>query len=480
MSDHGIAAAGAYTPRLRIDADEFAEAWGRFEASGIEQKAVPEADEDALTMGWEAARRALAAADIDGADVDWLGFATTTPPLEESDLTTRLGSTLGVAEDSARQVFTGSTRAGTRALFAALDASCASAGAGGGHVGLVVASDCPSGDPADASEHAAGAGAVALVVTADGGASVVDRAEYATPYPGTRFRQAGSDRVESIDVTTYERSAFRETLAGAVEGLDADPADVDVAAVQAPDGGLPYRAAGALGLENDQIQTCATVQDLGDTGAASVLLSVARALADDHERLLGAAFGSGAGADALLVERSEAVPTDLDLDGGTNISYAEYLRRRGDIVGGPPEGGGAYVSVPSWQRSIPQRHRLVAGECPDCGAIAFPPSGACRDCRSLVEFDPIELPSTGTVETVTAISRGGEPPEFARQQAQSGSYAVAIVAFTVGEGDDQRSVSLPFQGVTGSLDAGDDVRPVLRRIYTQEGVTRYGRKAQPV
>jgi len=485
MSDDlDIAAVGAYTPPLRIDAAEFAEAWGRFEASGIDRKAVPEADEDALTMGWEAARRGLSAADADADEIGWLGFATTTPPLAESDLTARLGSFLGIPADATRHVFTGSTRAGTRALYAGLDT--ASDG-----LTLIVASDCPRGEPAAEHEHAAGAGAVALVLAPDGPATVVDRAEYATPYPGTRFRQNDSETTDSIDVTSYERGAFTDTLGSAVDGLATDPATVDAAAVQAPDGDLPYRAAGPIGVDAAAVRDCATVQDLGDTGAASVLLSLARALADEQERVLGASFGSGAGADAFVVESEPSVPASLALEGSTDLSYPEYLRRRGDITGGPPEGGGAYVSVPSWQRSIPQRHRLVAGQCPACGALTFPPEGACRACNELVDFDPVRLPETGRVETVTAISRGGEPPEFAVQQAQSGEYSVAIVEFTTGDsdGDEAESneghdggakqrVSLPMQGTTADLVVGDDVRTVIRRIYEQEGVIRYGRKAR--
>jgi hypothetical protein len=37
-----------------------------------------------------------------------------------------------------------------------------------------------------------------------------------------------------------------------------------------------------------------------------------------------------------------------------------------------------------------------------------------------------------------------------------------------------------MQGVTGDLDTDDTIRTVLRRIYTQEGVVRYGRKAKRV
>lgn len=481
----GIRAVGAYAPRLRIDADEFADAWGRFEAPGIERKAVPEADEDALTMANEAARRALAAVDADsagsaggtdgadGADVDFLAVASTTPPLAEEDLTVRLGSMLGVPDGATRHVFTGSTRAGTRALVAGLDAAP--------DAGVVVAADCPRGEPDDEREHAAGAGAAAFVLGPDAPVTVEARAEHASPYPGTRFRRTGSGTVEDIDVTSYDRQAFTEPLAGAVETLAVD-LDVDAAAVQAPDGELPYRGADALGVDRDAVRACATVRELGDTGAASVPLSVGRALADGHERVLAAAWGSGAGADALLLSvdaADEGVPAALALDGSAALSYAEYLRRRGDVTGGRPEGGGAYVSVPSWRRTVPQRHRLVAGRCPDCDALAFPPEGACPGCGALVDFASVELPGEGTVEARTRISRGGAPPEFDEQQARSGEFGVALVALD-GPAESDDPVSVPAQVVPGrDVAVGDRVEAVVRRVYTQEGVTRYGFKVQP-
>jgi hydroxymethylglutaryl-CoA synthase len=462
---HGILAVGAYAPDLRIAAEEFAEAWGRFEGAGIAEKAVPEADEDALTMGYEAAKRALSAGGFSPADVDFLAFATTTPPVEEEDLTVRLGSFLGVSADATRQQFGGSTRAGTRALVAALDAAPG--------VGLVVAADCPRGHPEDAHEQAAGAGAAAFVIGPDAPVAVEARSEYADPYPGTRFRERGSTAVESIDVRGYDRQAFSEVLAGAVSQLDLD--GVTAAAVQASDGKLPYRAAGVLGLDTEVIQTCATVGELGDTGAASVPLSLARALEDGHERVLAAAWGSGAGADALLLSGGEA-PCDLALTGDEYLTYPAYLRRKGDIADGEVVGGGAYVPMPAWRGSIPQRHRLEAGGCPECGALAFPPEGACRECGSLVEYDPVTLPGTGTVEAATHIGSGGAPPEFAPLQARAGGFGVAVVAF---DGPAGGTVSAPAQVVPGgSVAVGDRVRGTVRRLYTQEGVTRYALKVE--
>lgn len=457
---HGI---GAYAPRLRIEGEAFEEAWGSFDAAGISEKSVPEADEDALTMAHEAARRALSAAELAAGDVGFLAFASTTPPLAEEDLTARLGSMLAIPANATHHVFTGSTRAGTRALDAALDS---------GGTALVVASDCPRGEPDSAEEHAAGAGAAAFVVGPDAPLQVEERAEHTTPYPGTRFRPSGEDHVRGLDITSYDRQAFREALAGAVGQLSGVE-DVAAAAVQSPDGKLPYRQTGALGVTSEQLQAGTTVHSLGDTGAASVPLGVAAAVEDGHDAVLAAAYGSGAGADAYLL--AGTAPVETSLDGGEYLSYAEYLRRRGDIVGEKPDGGAAHVSVPTWRRSLPQRHRLVAGRCPECGGLTFPPEGACRSCNELVEFDAVPLSGPAEVEAVTRISRGGEPPEFAEQQARSGEYGIALVAFEA----DGETVSAPAQVVGGETAVGEQVEPVIRRVYTEEGVTRYAFKVQP-
>ncbi|WP_226479069.1 zinc ribbon domain-containing protein [Natrinema amylolyticum] len=477
-----ITGVGAYAPRFRISSEAFEEAWGQFHAAGVNEKAVPSADEDALTMGYEAATRALEAAETDPDEIDWLAFASSRPPEAEEDPTARLGAMLALSESATRQVFTGSTRAGTRALWAGLDALEAES-----TTALVVAADAPKGDPDDGVDHAAGAGGAAFVLERDGPAEIVDRAEYAAPYPGTRFRNTGEDETRELGVTQYDRQAFTETIGGAVAGLEVE-VDPEAAAIQAPDGKLPYRAAGAVGVGTDEIQAAATVHDLGDLGAASVPLSLATALEDGYDSVLAVSHGSGAGADAFVVEsgasethrRDGDVPAVTALEGDDPLSYAEYLRQRGVVTTGPPSGGGAYVSVPSWRRSIPQRYRLEAGRCSECGALSFPPEGSCDDCGALADYEPIELAGEGTIEAVTTISQGGAPPEFAEQQAKAGDYAAAIVALETDGGNE--TVSAPAMGTDADpadFAVGDRIETTIRRIYTQEGVTRYGFKIRP-
>ncbi|MFC7009721.1 Zn-ribbon domain-containing OB-fold protein [Halalkalicoccus salilacus] len=136
---------------------------------------------------------------------------------------------------------------------------------------------------------------------------------------------------------------------------------------------------------------------------------------------------------------------------------------------------GAHVSLPNWRRSLDQRYRLVAGRCPDCNGITFPPEGACQECHSRVEFERVETARSGTIRALTVIGQGGAPPEFTELQQREGSYAVAIVALEAGDGE----ATLPAQ-ITDvdpeTVAVGDTVRATIRRIYTQEGVPRYGVK----
>jgi hydroxymethylglutaryl-CoA synthase len=470
-----ITGLGTYVPRYALSAEAVTEAWGQFHGAGIERTAVPAADEDALTMAHEAATNALDAAGADPADIEGLLVATTTPPTEEEPVTARLVSTLALDSGARTRQLTGSTRAGVGALIAAADADGPT---------LVVASDAPRGAPDSDVEHAAGAAAAAAVVDADGPASITDTGEHTEAVPGNRFRPAGAGETTGLGITSYDRDAYTSAVAAATDALAFDPADAAALALQAPNGKLPYRAAGALGIETEQIAAGTVVSETGDCGTAGPLLGLAAAERDGHAPALVVGYGSGS-ASAAVVEGevpvesgpgAAIVPPESEREA---LSYGEYLRLRGEITSGEPDGGGAYVSVPSWKRTMAQRHRLVAGRCTDCGALAFPPAGACTDCGTFESYEAVRLPGTGTVEAATTIGAGGAPPEFVEQQAKSGSYTSAVVAL---DGPDGGSVSIPTQvvGTDDAVSVGDRVEATIRRIYTQEAVTRYGFKTRPL
>ncbi|HZY43666.1 MAG TPA: hydroxymethylglutaryl-CoA synthase, partial [Anaerolineae bacterium] len=62
----GIVGYGAYVPRYRLPASEVSRVWTEgTEGLPIKEKSVPGLDEDVATMSIEAARNALARAEID-------------------------------------------------------------------------------------------------------------------------------------------------------------------------------------------------------------------------------------------------------------------------------------------------------------------------------------------------------------------------------------------------------------------------------
>ncbi len=310
-----IESAGAYTPRYRIDADAFAEAWGTFDAPGVQRKAVPGADEDAVTMAVEAAKTALDGSAHDREGLAGLAFASTTPPVDEGDVAATVAEILGLDNTVETAAFTQSTGAGGSAIRWGTEVPDGPT--------LVVAADAPLGDPDDALDHAAGAGAVAFLLAEDGPVEIRETATYTEEFPGTRFRERGADAVDSYDATAYERDAYGTVVAGAVDALDEAPPAI---APTAPNGKRPYRAARRLDGDADVYETAG---DLGDTGAAGPLFGLAAAWADGEDDVALVAFGDGASAVAVRVVGTLDASWDRET---VDVSYAEYARKRGHVV----------------------------------------------------------------------------------------------------------------------------------------------------
>ena len=135
----------------------------------------------------------------------------------------------------------------------------------------------------------------------------------------------------------------------------------------------------------------------------------------------------------------------------------------------------AHVSVPMYWRTIPQRYRMVGQKCKKCGGINFPPKGVCKHCNSSSEFDDIRLSGRGTVHTFVLIGAGGAPPEFAEQEKAGGTYPVAIVELEEGPKVIGQIADVDPKEVRMDM----PVTTELRKVYSEEGVIRYGFKFVP-
>ncbi|MFC2002250.1 Zn-ribbon domain-containing OB-fold protein [Chloroflexota bacterium] len=137
----------------------------------------------------------------------------------------------------------------------------------------------------------------------------------------------------------------------------------------------------------------------------------------------------------------------------------------------------AYITLPSYVATIDQRYRLVAQKCKDCGQIIFPPRMLCPECGSS-GMEDYPLSGKGEIYTYTVISKGGGPSEFDDLQNMIGAYAVAIVKLE--EGPLVVCQLTDCDPKPDSFQIGMKVEAVVRRLYEQEGITRYCYKFRPV
>lgn len=126
------------------------------------------------------------------------------------------------------------------------------------------------------------------------------------------------------------------------------------------------------------------------------------------------------------------------------------------------------MSVSSYWREIPQRYRLEAGKCSQCGKIFYPPRLICDACKSR-EFEPVKLANEGKIITYTIIHT---PPKQFKDQAP---YAMAVVELN----DGCRITVQVADAREDELAIGKPVTLQFRKIqeYGEAGILCYGHKA---
>ncbi|MCL6450905.1 MAG: hydroxymethylglutaryl-CoA synthase [Acetobacteraceae bacterium] len=335
----GIVAYGVYFPSRRISSDEYRRAWGSC-AAAIKEKAVPDFDEDSLTMAVEASRRALLSGPRrDPGTAAVLALATTSAPYAEKALASTVVSSLGLPPDIVTVECTTSSRAGAEALELATMVLAEKRKPGAW--GLVAAADAPRAAPHDPLEHGLGAGAVAIVLGwEDVLARLVGRCSWVEESLGERFRRAGQERLNDMGVREVTGSVFDRVAGAAVGGLleasGLKPADYRYLVVPQHDGRAGLQLARRLGFKEEQVRPAFLFDRTGDVGVCSCLVGLAAVLdvAAPGERVILVAYGSGAAASALDLEvtaeagahrRPQVGPA---LDGGVPVDYLEYLKLR--------------------------------------------------------------------------------------------------------------------------------------------------------
>jgi hydroxymethylglutaryl-CoA synthase len=335
----GIVGYGAYVPRFRLPASEVSRVWT--DGAGglpIKEKAVPGLDEDTATMSLEAARNALARAEIEPAAIRAVWVGSESHPYAVKPSSTIVAEAVGATPATLGGDWEFACKAGTEALQAAI----ALVGSGMGDFALAIGADTAQGRPGDALEYTTGAGAAAYIVgpKEDSLAYFEASYSYVTDTPDF-FRRPRQHYPQHGSRFTGQPAYFEHIVASSralLEALGRQPADYAYAIFHQPNARFPQRVARMLGFAPEQINPGLLVPVVGNTYAGSSLLGLTSVLdvARPGDKVFLASYGSGAGSDAFslvvteaISERQKRAPaTQAYVARRKEIDYATYVRYR--------------------------------------------------------------------------------------------------------------------------------------------------------
>jgi hydroxymethylglutaryl-CoA synthase len=397
----GIEALGIHIPRWSLDREALAQNWSAKSAPGA--RTVANFDEDSLTMGVEAALRALGPDPSARDGIDAVLFATTTPVFTEKQHAAVVAAALRIPADQCVDL-TGSLRSGLDAVRLA----CGLIRGGTARHVLVIAADRRDLQPGGPHERLSGdAGAAVVVGTGPSIVSLIGQATFSDPAAGIwrspedRWSRVADDRF----VTTELLTPWLAAAAGracTMAGFGAE--DLHAAAFAAPLARVEASVSSRLGLTVPS-PSGGIDRDIGYTGVAHPFLQLALSLTDrlPGERVLIAAAGDGA--TALLGTVSDH---DGLSEGASQMAAA--LRRRRELPVGMYQRMRGQLPVepvnPSTSEMLLRREQSVGLElrgtrCRKCGRGHFPPRRICLECHTVDLMDTLELPRNGALFTHT-------------------------------------------------------------------------------
>lgn len=335
----GIVGYGAYVPRYRLPATEVARVWRGGEGGlPVTEKAVPGPDEDTLTIALEAARNALARAQIDPHLIGAVWVGSESHPYAVKPTSTIVAEAIGATPHTEAADWQFACKAGTETIQAGMGFVAS----GMARYALGIGADTAQGRPGDALEYTAAAGGAAyLVGPVDQSLAVFEASfSYVTDTPDF-WRRPYMHYPSHGQRFTGEPAYFHHvTSAGKhlMEQMGRTAADFSYVVVHQPNAKFPQRAAKMLGFKPEQWAVGLLCPVVGNTYAGASMLGLAAILdqAQPGDTILAISFGSGAGSDAfalrvteLISERQGLAPKTADyVARRTVIDYATYVRYR--------------------------------------------------------------------------------------------------------------------------------------------------------
>jgi len=338
----GIASYGTYIPKYRIPLSDIAEMWQKNPqeiTAGLKviEKAVPAIDEDAVTMGIEASKKALTMAGIPATSIESIYFGSESHPYAVNPSASIVAEYLQIGNN----YFAADLEFACKAATAGMQATIGLLESKQISYGLVVGSDTAQGKPHDALEYTAASAACAYIMNrkkTDCIASVLAMTSFTSNTPDF-WRRDGAKYPSHFGRFTGEPAYFMHILSAgkkllAKSGLT--PKDFSYCVFHMPNGKFPRVAAKKLGFTPEQLAPSLTVEKIGNPYSASSLLGLAAVLdiAKSNEKIFFVSYGSGAGADGFIFETTKkirekqkrTIPVSKQMEDKIYISYSTYLK----------------------------------------------------------------------------------------------------------------------------------------------------------
>ncbi|MBN1438599.1 MAG: hydroxymethylglutaryl-CoA synthase [Anaerolineales bacterium] len=338
----GIVGYGAYVPRYRLPGKEISRVWTEGNTPPlVAEKSVPGLDEDVITMAIEAARNALARADLDPAQIGAVWVGSESHPYAVKPSSSVVGEAIGASPHLLAADWEFACKAGTEAVQAAIGM----VGSGMLRYALAVGMDTAQSRPGDVLEYTAGAGGGAFLIGPAEDSLAVFEASYSCVSDTPDFWRRDLQKYPSHGQRFTGEPAYFRHVTGAgralLEATGMQPADFRFAVFHQPNPKFPQRAAEILGFTKDQIQAGLLAPQIGNTYAGSALIGLTAVLdqAAPGDRIFVVSFGSGAGSDAFwitaadqLTPRQARAPKTADyIARRKEIDYGVYVRYRGKL-----------------------------------------------------------------------------------------------------------------------------------------------------
>jgi hydroxymethylglutaryl-CoA synthase len=338
----GIVGWGSYFPIYRISMGELERQWGfppgTGEGLGMKEKAVAASDEDAVTMGYEAARNAILRAEIDSKKIGAVFFGTESKPYAVKPSATIVAQALGITPNTMASDLEFACRAASEGMRASIGLISS----GMIEFALVIGSDTAQANPGDILEFTASSGATAFVLGPKPLSAAYFEASfsYITDTPDF-WRRSLSPYPLHGEAFTGDPAYF-DHIINAVRGLmektGLRPSDFDFAVFHQPNGKYPIKVGERLGFTKEKILPGLLTPVVGNTYNGSAFQGLSHLLdtVKPGTRILMAPFGSGAGSDAYSIvvtdkvenKKNLAPPAYFYVNKKVSISYSEYAKFR--------------------------------------------------------------------------------------------------------------------------------------------------------